>query len=214
MYSFLTWITCQWCNKNQPHHKNLKCNSKLNSKYGPSFSRRCYSNLSLSCMLLKVIKHTWLSLLFTLLFKIWYVIFIFGMSSFSCLLIHWWIWNIYNLNSIDIDLNYTCMENFWICQNSFSFVNFNLQVVINWILQHLPFIFSYFMVVEGPRRLSSLVLWLFGTFVLGGAPKFETSFVNLIMPSFSSIKKINLWQNMSLKFNIVFFLWYCVLSMS
>jgi hypothetical protein len=40
---------------------------------------------------------------------------------------------------------------------------------------------------------------------LGGAPKFETSFVNLIMSSFSFIKKINLWQNMSLKFNIVFF---------
>lgn len=80
----------------------------------------------------------------------------------------------------------------------FSFVNFNLQVMINWILQHLPFIFYYFMVVEGPRRLS-LVLWLFGTFVLGGAPKFETSFVNLIMPSFTSIKKTNLWQNMFLK---------------
>ncbi len=60
------------------------------------------------------------------------------------------------------------------------------------------------MVVEGPRRLS-LVIWLFGTFVLGGAPKFETSFVNLIMLSFSSIKKVNLWQNTSLKFDNVFF---------
>ncbi len=40
---------------------------------------------------------------------------------------------------------------------------------------------------------------------MGGAPKFETSFVNLIMPSFSSIKKVNLWQNMSLKFDIVLF---------
>jgi hypothetical protein len=87
MYSFLTWITCQWLNKNQPHHKNLKCNSKFNSKYAPSFSRRSYNNLSLSCMLLKVIKHTWLSLLFMLLFKIWYVIFRFGMSSFSCLFV-------------------------------------------------------------------------------------------------------------------------------
>jgi hypothetical protein len=40
---------------------------------------------------------------------------------------------------------------------------------------------------------------------LGGAPKFETSFVNLIMLSFSSIKKVNLWQNTSLKFDNVFF---------
>lgn len=68
------------------------------------------------------------------------------------------------------------------------------------------------MVVEGPRRLS-LVLWLSRTFVLGGAPKFENSFVNLIIPSFSSIKKVNLWQNMSLKFDNVFFFGDRVLSM-